>query len=442
MNKSWQISRRHMLRGIGAMLALPQLEIMAQGSADKAETGASLGPAPMRFLSFFIPNGVMPAAWDVKGEGTDYKMSPIIKPLDSIREDVAILSGLNNPSAGHVGMTSSFLTGVNLKKGKSGESLDMRIARHIGQNTQFSSLVLGTEPPRQGKTGGEAISVASSVSWSSPTTRVSPEINPQSAFDRLFRAASGADAVKDAKLKKSVIDLVLEDAKNLQRKASYLDKQKIEEYLEGVRSVEKQITKTINPIEADWTPPTKPDEKDFVRPLAGIPRDRGEHLKLMMDIMVLALWTDSTRVCTLMAAHGFSRQNFSFLDGVKGDHHSISHHKGIKSKTDQYTRVSQWYVEQFEYLCQRLKQIDEGGSSVFDNSVMMFGSGMKDGNGHIRSNLPILLAGKAQGKLNMGSHIKLPKQNIGNLHLTLAQKFGIEDEDFNNTRSRVITELG
>lgn len=445
MNKSWNISRRKMLRGIGAMLALPPLEIMAKttgGSAIGTTNAVGVaGSAPLRFLTVFVPNGVMPRDWDVKGVGKDYKISPILKPLDSLRDDMSIISGLDNESKGHVGMTTSFLTGVNLRNGKAAESLDMRIARHVGGDTKFRSLVLGTEPPRQGRASGEAISIASTVSWSSETARISPEINPRIAFDRMFRVQSGVSALKEAQLRKSVVDLVLEDAKNLHRKASYLDKEKLNEYLESVRSVERRLEKTLNPQDPDWVPPTRPTEADLVRPLAGIPRRRDAHLRLMIDLMVLGLWTDSTRVCTLMTAHGFSRQNFSFLDGVTDDHHSISHHKGIKKKTDQYTKVSTWYVEQFAYLLNRLKSIDEEGSSLLDNSAVLFGSGMKDGNGHVRGNLPIVLAGKAQGKLKTGSHIKLKKQPLSNLHLTLGQKFGIEANDFNGTRSRVISEL-
>ncbi|MFC5051430.1 DUF1552 domain-containing protein [Rubritalea spongiae] len=440
MNKSWKISRRTVLRGLGATMALPQLEIMAATTSSISGTTSTPSAVPLRFITMFKPNGVMPKDWDVTGVGKDYKMSPILDPLSRHREDINILSGINNQSSGHVKMTASFLTGVDIKNGKAGQSLDQRIADHIGQQTRFKSLVLGTEPPRQGK-AGLPISIASTVSWSSETTRVSPEINPRIAFDRLFRGNTGPDAIKEAQMRKSVIDLVLEDAKSLRRKASYLDKEKIDEYLESVRSVETQLERVINPIAKDWEPPTQPSPDDFIRPMAGIPRERDKHLRLMMDILVLGLWTDTTRVGTIMAAHGFSRQNFSFIDGVSGDHHSISHHKGIPDKTKQYTAVSRWYVEQFAYLIDRLKGIDEGGSSLFDNSILLYGSGMKDGNGHKTKNLPLVVAGHGQGQIKTGSHLQLPSQPLSNLHYTLAQKYGIEDEDFNNTNSRSIPEL-
>lgn len=422
------------------MVALPQLEIMAATTGSSAASTSAAGAAPMRFITMFKPNGVMPQDWDVKGTGKDYKMSPILEPLTAHRDEINILSGIDNKSSGHVKMTASFLTGVDIKNGKAAQSLDQKIADFIGQQTRFKSIVLGTEPPRQGK-AGLPISIASTVSWSSETTRVSPEINPRIAFDRLFRGTTGPEAIKEAQMKKSVIDLVLDDAKSLRRKASYLDKDKIDEYLESIRSVETQLERTINPVSKDWEPPTQPSADDYLRPMAGIPRERDKHLRLMMDILVLGLWTDTTRVGTIMAAHGFSRQNFSFIDGVTGDHHSISHHKGIEKNTKQYTAVSRWYVEQFAYLIDRLKGIDEGGSSLFDNSIMLYGSGMKDGNGHKTKNLPLVLAGHGQGKIKTGSHLQLKSQPLCNLHHTIAHKFGIEEENYNNTNSQIIPEL-
>lgn len=436
-----------MLKGMGAMLALPKLEIMAMAE-EAAKSGvarvsaASSVGAPLRFISIFQPNGVYPKAWDVIGEGTDYQFSTILKPLESIREDLLVISGLNNTAGGgHVGMTSAFLSGHAVMNGRSDTSLDQKIAQQIGGDTAFDSLVLGTEPPRQGR-AGQPISMANTVSWSSPTTRISPEINPRVAFDRLFRDNSGPEAKRAAELKKSVVDIVLEDAKSLKRKASYLDQHKLDEYLDSVRSVETQLDRTIQPPERNWIPPTSPSEQDFFRPEPGIPRNRAEHLRLMMDIMILSLWTDTTRVSTLMTAHGFSRQNFSFIEGVSGDHHGISHHKEQKKSVDQYTTVSTWYIEQFKYFLERMKSIDEDGSSLLDNSIVLYGSGMKDGNGHKKNNLPILIAGKGKGTIKPGRHINVRNQPLADLHLTLAQKFGIEDEHFNKVGSMTIQGLG
>jgi len=459
MKSAKTISRRRMLRGLGVSMALPKLEIMSAltataalgatqtASASSSKPGQS-SAAPMRFISIFQPNGIYPKAWDVTGEGKNYEISPTLKPLEPLRNDVNILSGLDNynilagVNGNHVSLTSAFLTGHGVKNRRAAISLDQKIAKHIGGNTAFQSIVLGTEPPRQGMTGGNPISMAGTVSWNSPTTRINPEINPRVVFDRLFRNNSSPEAKHQASLQKSVVDIVLEDAKGLRRQASTLDKHKLDEYLDSIRAVELQIERTINPVEPDWIPPHGPTDADFVAPAPGIPRDRALHLRLMTDIMILALWTDTTRVATLMNAHGFSRQNCSFIDGVTDNHHGMSHHKELPKSVANYTLTSTWYVAQFAYLLNRLKSIDEEGSSLLDNSIVLFGSGMKDGNGHIGNNLPILLAGNGQGQIKTGRHIRVDSQPLANLHFTIAQKFGIEDPDFNGVGTRTLSELG
>ncbi len=430
MKNSWHISRRHLLRGLGASLALPYLEVM--GSSTNSQP-------PLRFACVFTPNGVFPKMWDVNGSGTDYQLSPILSPLQDHKQDLIVLKNLDNIGSGHVGLTSAFLTGVGVNQRRNGISLDQMVAQQYADKTRFPSIELGTEPPRQGGDGGQPIAYANTVSWATPTTRLSPEINPQVAFDRLFRNQDSLEARREANRRKSVIDLVLDDAKSLRLKASSSDQVKLDEYLDGVRTVEKQIDRSLNPPPREWEPLTT---APLERPPAGIPRERDLHLKLMMDIMVLAFQTDSTRVCTLMTAHGFSRQNFSFLDGVKSDHHGMSHHKNQAELTEEYTKVSTWYVSQFAYLLERMKQIDEGNGSLLDNSVLLYGSSMKDGNGHVRTNLPLVLAGKCGGAIQTGRHLVCPKGTpLASLHLTLAQKLGLELNDFNQATEKTITGL-
>lgn len=419
MNQNWKISRRTMLRGTGAALALPLLDVMKNEALFGKETVAP----PMRMISLFMPNGVNPATWDVQGEGANYQISESLEPLSGLRKHVSILSNLDNTGAGgHVGATSGFLSGIKMKNGVLGISMDQLIAQHLGHKTRFPSIVLGTEPPRQGGAGpGLPIAYANTVSWASPNSRISPEINPQVAFDRLFR--TGANAEEEARELQSVVDLVLADAKRLKNRASKNDGHKIEEYLSSVRSVEKQIDSTLNPPAREWIPPTTPE---LIRPPAGIPVRRDEHVRMMMDLLILALQTDTTRVGTFMLAHGFSRCNFGFM-GLKGDHHTISHHKNQDDWLTEYTAVTKYYVSQYAYLMQRLQQIDEGDSNLLDNSIVLFGSGLKDGNGHVRSNLPILLGGHGAGTLNPGRHIKFAAGTVlPDLHLSLIQRFGVD----------------
>jgi hypothetical protein len=433
MNNSWHISRRSFLKGVGASLALPYLDIM--GSSAKAAA-----VPPIRLACIFQPNGVFPKAWDVAGVGKQFELSPILRPLQGVKRELTILSNLDNIGKGHVQMTGAFLTSTKIEGDKNAVSLDQMVAQAIGKDTPFPSIILGTEPPRQGNAGRNPISFANTVSWSSETTRVSPEINPRVAFDRMFRNNSGPEARMKAAQRKSVVDLVLDDAKSLQRKASYHDQHKIGEYLDSVRSVEVQIENTLNPPERAWEPLSQPE---MIRPDAGIPQDRSTHLKLMMDLMVLSFWTDTTRVGTLMTAHGFSRQNFSFLDGVTSDHHGMSHHKFQDQAVDEYTRVSRWYIEQLAYMLERMSNIDEGNGSLLDNSTVLYGSSMKDGNGHKKENIPIILAGRAGGKLTPGGHVVCDEHTpLANLHLSILQNYGVEKDHFNHASTGTISQLG
>jgi len=438
MSGSWRIPRRTVLRGLGVGLALPCLDVMR--GVSRAES-ASAAP-PVRLACLIQPNGVYPPAWQITGEGRDYRLSNILEPLEQHKKDLIVISNLDNAGVrAHVQMTCAFLTGVQLQNGRCGVSLDQLVAQKIGRETPLPSIELGTEPPRQGNDSANPIAFANTCSWSSPTTRLNPEINPRVAFDRLFRNQNSPEARRAAADRKSVVDLVLEDAKALRQKASSHDQHKLDEYLQSVRSVEVQIDRAINPPQRSWVPPTKPER--LAAPPDGIPARRDEHLRLMMDLLVLALWTDTTRVGTLMMAHGFSRQSFNFLPGVTSDHHGMSHHKNEVGAVREYTTVSRWYIEQYAWLIDRMKRIDEGNGSLLDNTMVLYGSEMKDGNGHVREDLPIILAGRAGGRLDAGRRIvAAPNTPLANLHLTLAQKLGCEVDSFNGISSQTLSQLG
>jgi len=425
------------LRGLGATMALPYLEVMGNDGSRKS------GP-PVRLCCVFQPNGMYPAAWDigvpVKQDGKKVAAEnrpPILSPLSSLADHITQITGLDNSGRGHVQLTSSFLTGVPVTGKKGAVSLDQMVAQKKGSTTPFHSITLGTESPRQGNASGEPISYANTVSWSSPTLRVSPEIQPQVVFDRLFRSRTNPEARREIENRKSVVDFVLDDARRLQRKVSELDGRKIDEYLEGVREVEVRIEKALNPPERDWEPPENPE---LIRPPSAIPVDREAYLQLMADLMVLAFQTDSTRVGTFMMAHGFSRLNFSFLDGVNGDHHAMSHHKDKEDVIAEYIMVSRWYVAQFDYLLKKMKSIDEGNGSLLDNSLVLFGSGMKDGNGHVPKNIPLLLAGGAGGRMKKGQRSIDCQAGTphANLLLSIAQLMGIEMDNFNGVSTGTV----
>jgi hypothetical protein len=444
MSLNRRIPRRTFLRGLGAGLALPYLEIMGRaGVARGAAAVASASAMPPQRLACLVqPNGVFPPAWEVSGTGRDFTLANILAPIERFKQDLVVVSNLDNVGAkGHVQMTCAFLTGVPLRDGRCGESLDQMVARRIGGETPLPSLELGTEPPRQGNDSMNPIAFANTASWSSPTTRLNPEINPRVAFDRLFRGPTGPEARRDAGDRRSVVDLVLDDARSLRGRASIADRHKIDEYLQSVRSVEVQIDRALNPPVRSWIPPTRPD---LTPPPDGIPARRDEHLRLMMDLMVLAFWTDTTRVSTLMMAHGFSRQSFNFLDGVTSDHHGMSHHKNEPHAVFEYTTVSRWYMEQFAYMIDRMKRIDEGDGSLLDHTLLLYGSEMKDGNGHVKEDLPIVLAGGGRGALKGKTGrrvVATPHTPLANLHLTLARRFGCEIDSFNGTSTGTLDDL-
>ncbi|MDE0104735.1 MAG: DUF1552 domain-containing protein [Bryobacterales bacterium] len=439
-----QISRRAVLRGAGATIALPFLEVTNLARGATSSSGAT---APVRLVTLFHPNGVYPQNWDPVGEGHDYQLSRILQPLAPVKQHVTVISNLGTGAKGHVGATSAFLTGTPLHKKAAGRintphmgtSLDQFVAERMAGTTSVPSLEVGTEPPRSGGENGLAISFANTVSWRSDSTKVDPEIEPQAVFDRLFGVSkkSRQQLEDDA----SVLDYVLEDARALHKRGSAADRRKLDEFLTSVREVEARIARNLNPssLEADWKPLVEPE---LFRPEAGIPPMRDEHIRQMLELITLALQTDTTRVATFMMAHGFSRQNFTFLEGVKGDHHSISHHKEDPELTEPYTIVSQWYVSQLVELIERMATVQEGnGRTLLDNSMILYGSALKNGNGHTTQNLPILLAGGGAGQLNPGRRIALPDETpLANLHLTLARNMGVEAERF-NTSTGTITNL-
>ena len=435
------ISRRAVLRGAGVTLALPFLESAEPLLGAARHAGRR---DPVRLATLFHPNGVYPPNWDPEGAGRDFKLSRILEPLAPVRGEVSVISNLGTGAKGHVGATSAFLTGTPLHKKAAGRintpsmgtSLDQYVAERVGRNHSIASLEVGTEPPRSGGENGLAISFANTVSWRSDSTKVDPEIEPQAVFDRLFGVSKKTRQHLEDEA--SIIDFVLEDAKALRAGGSARDRHKLDEFLGSVRDVEKRIDRNLSPANAEtaWKPLVEPE---LYRPEAGIPATRDEHVRQMLDLIVLAFQTNTTRVATFMMAHGFSRQNFTFIEGVNGDHHSISHHKEDPKLTEPYTLVSRWYVSQLVYLVERLQSVQErDGRTLLDNTMVLYGSALKNGNGHTTQNLPVLLAGRGGGSLNPGRRIVLPEETpLTNLHLTLAQNMGIETEGFNTSTGSI-----
>lgn len=449
MSKSWQISRRRMLKGLGASIALPWLEAMAPSSVFAAS--ASKAP-PTRSAFFFMPNGVHPDQWTPTSFGSNFELSPILQPLAKVKDDILVLNELMNRSAifkgadGHYAKTSTFLTsqqiykttGDNIDSG--GISIDQLIARHQGKKTLFSSLEYGLERINSGIDANVGFTrlYGSSIAWKSATQPCSKEIDPGLAFNRLFRSYLPNTSSQPDMWKQSVLDLVLEDAQTLQRKLGRTDQDKLEEYLESIRSVEKRIDNQAQQEEyAERLTPDMLREMEHLNLRLDefsefyLGTDITEKTHLMLDIIALAFWSDASRVSSFMFGNSVSNRNFSFLEGVRGSHHQLSHHQNSEENLQQYATINQWHMKQYAYFLEKLKSIPEGDGTLLDHSMIMLGSGLRDGNRHSPRDLPIIVAGKAGGKLKTGQNLQFAKETpLANLYLSMLHMLDIPVECF------------
>ncbi|MFM7322690.1 MAG: DUF1552 domain-containing protein [Armatimonadota bacterium] len=436
------IARRNVLRGLGVTLALPWLE----SALPRAARAAGADKPPTRFGFLYFANGVDPDAWTPTGAGADMRLSEILQPLEARKRDLLVLTDLMNRNSiegdGHYVKVAPILcgtaitktTGRDLRSG--GVSMDQLMAQHVGNLNPLPSLELSIEPPTtyvDTNVGFTAL-YGSHISWSTPTTPVSREINPRNAFDRLFRTSAGAHATGEKD--RSVLDAVLGDAAALKKRIAVADRLKVDEYLDAVRSVERRIAFDAARRKAEVldAPELRAEiarlDQRIVDHYAVPAEKRGiDHtgqVRLMMDLIALAFWSDSTRVASFMFANEVSGRNFSFLEGVSGGHHEISHHENNAAKRDQYRRINRWHVAQYAYLLDRLASIREGDGTVLDHSMILLASGMRDGNAHSPYNLPVVLAGKAGGTLATGRHLRYQaKTPLCGLYVGMLRRMGV-----------------
>lgn len=450
---SWKISRRTMLKGVGAMMGLPLLEAMAPL---KALAGSSQVQSkyPVRMAMLYMPNGINPHHWTPVGTGRDFQLSSILEPLAKVKDDILVLSelwnALTDTGDGHYVKTGGFLTGTTITRTtgsaicSGGISMDQIAARKIGNLTPLPSLELGIEPTNTfvDTNVGFTTIYGGHISWNTPTTPLAKEINPQLAFDRLFRSNSGNHGANAAN-NRSVLDLVLADAARLQRKVGKADQLKLAEYLESVRAVEKRIEfESKRKAEESNADPLIVQEidrlggriKDYYADPTRVSARQGnhtEHVRLMLDLMVLAFWSDSTRISSFMFGNAVTSKNFSFIEGVNGGHHEISHHENKAEKMEEYKRINTWHLAQFAYMLEKMKSIREGESTLLDNSMLLFGAGMRDGNLHSPKNLPIVLAGRGGGTIATGRHLVYEKGTpLCNLYRSMLSRVGAPAEQF------------
>lgn len=420
-----------MLRGIGgAVICLPALECFGE------VTGKT--KAPVRFGAMFMANGVNPPDWVPKGVGEDFELSPILAPLKDHRSNITVVSNLMNETSysNHIKLTSAFLCGQNHVGRKSEASIDHLIAQKIGGGSRVPHLRLGTEPPR-----AQGYLTCSNVSWNEDNVLLAPELNPRVAFDRMFRDFNSPEARRKALSQRSILDAVLDRSKSLSKDLSAYDKQKMDQYFSSIRELEERLDKIITPptkVTGGWTPSLSADKTMKFRPAEEAPDNAEHYMDVLIDMMILGMWSDTTRVATLMMGHGLSRKNFAFLDGVNNDHHVTSHHRNNPQLLKEYQIICRWHVQRLQRMMDKMALIDEGGSSLLDNTLMLFGSGMSQGNAHSGANIPILLAGKAGGAMKTGRHIQTANNTQhSNFLLSVLQKMGVERERFGKSTGTV-----
>jgi len=431
---------------MGVSLALPWLESLAPKVMADSPLLAANSPQRMAFL--FVPNGVHLPDWTPRQRGVGYELPYILSPLGSVRDDLMVISGLthdkgraNGDGAGdHARSASVFLTGAQPRKTdgeniRSGISVDQVAAQAAGSATRFASLELGCEPGRSAGNcdSGYSCAYSSNVSWSSESTPVAKETNPRLAFQRLFGDGSEPSQDKNAarrtELKQSILDYISEDARSLQSKLGSHDRQKLAEYLHGVREVERRIEG------ADEQPKLSIDV-DYPIP-SGTPDDYGEHLRLMCDMMVLAFQSDRTRIATCMFADAGSNRSYRHIN-IPNGHHELSHHQGDAEKHKKIRDINRFHVAQLAYFLQRLKATPDRDGTLLDNSMICYGSAISDGNRHNNENLPVLLAGHAGGRIDTGRHIQVaPETPMCNLFLSMLDRFGTSVDFIGDSTGRI-----
>jgi hypothetical protein len=433
------LSRRRFLRGLGACMALPAFESLAPSklfSAPAAVSGVAGKSAPVRMAFVYVPNGTIPSAWWPEGDGgKDFVLSRTLQPLEKVRHELQVVSGLEDLSANpgpdgggdHARAGGTFLTGVRIKKTAgsdiyAGVSIDQLVAHQIGHLTRFSSLELTCDAVRKAgncDTGYSCV-YGYNLAWRSPIQPLSPEPNPRLVFERLFGEGAPRERVANLKRRQqeqqSILDFVLDDASALDRKLNGRDRQKLDQYLTSVRDIEERIEKT------ERMPVVNP----AVDAPSGIPPSFEEHIALMFDMLALAFQTDSTRVATLLLAGEGSNRTFAEV-GLSEGHHNLTHHRNIPEMIDKVKEIDRWYVKQFAKFLEKMEQTkDVDGQSLLHNSMIVYGSGNADGNRHTHTNLPIVLAGSAGGGIKPGRYVKTNPAPLTNLFLTMADRMGAQ----------------
>jgi hypothetical protein len=444
------LPRRTFLRGIGAAIALPVLDAMKPALVSAASAGTK---APVRLAFTYIPNGVTIKDWKPAVTGANFEMSRILKPLEPLRQDLMVLSGLDHNNANalgdgggdHARAGAAFLTGVHPKKTagadiQAGISADQIAAKKYGSATRIASLELGCEDSRTVGScdSGYSCAYTNSISWRGPQTPMPPETNPRIVFERLFgdqdfNLDPETRARKTAQ-RKSILDVVNQRTHRLVQDLGAADRRKIDEYLTGIREIEQRIQlaeKDQRTFRPDMEKPT------------GVPIEFADYVKMMFDLQVLAFQADLTRVSTLLYGREASVRTYGEI-GVTDPHHPLSHHRNIPENIEKLTKINTYHTSLFGYFLGKMKSIKEGDGTLLDHSMIVYGGAICDGNSHSHHDLPVLVAGRGDGQLKPGRHIAYEKGTpMTNLYLSLLERMDVPTEKLGDSTGQLkyLTEL-
>jgi len=437
------LPRRTFLKGMGAAIALPMLDAMTPALS---AIGRSAAQSPLRLAFTYVPNGITMADWTPKGAGAAFDLSRVMQPMAPFRQDISILSGLahrNGMALGdgpgdHARAAASYLTGVHPRKTagadiQNGVSVDQIAAQHIGSATRFASLELGCDDSRTvgNCDSGYSCAYTNSLAWRGPSTPMPPETNPRLVFERLFgdidTSLTPEARARRMRYRRSILDLVGERTTELSATLGPADKRKLDEYLSSIREIEQRIERA----EKDLTGLTPTIDKP-----TGIPVLYADYVNLMFDLQLIAFQTDMTRVVTMMMGREGSMRTYPEI-GVPDPHHPLTHHRGNVEWIERVTKVNELHMQLFAGFIAKMKATPDGDGSLLDHSVVIYGSGLSDGNRHTHEDLPVMLVGKG-GNFKLGHHITYPQGTpMTNLYLTLLDRMGVQPEKLGDSTGMI-----
>jgi hypothetical protein len=431
------LSRRTFLRGMGVSLALPLLDSMLPAGTALAQTAA--GQARTRFGAIYFPHGAIMSKWTPSTVGAGFELTEILQPLKPFYDQITVVSSLRHAlaygsgaTANHNRSAAAYLSAAFAKPGAKaslGITVDQVAARAISQDTPLPSLELMIEDPSVNCGDGLSCSYRDTISWQGPSSPLPMQNNPQVVFERLFGDGS-TDAQRKARRAQSMslLDSVLGEATALQKKLPAQDRSRLDQYLQDVREIERRVQKAGQQLADDLDIPPSP---------TGVPKDIEEHITLMYDLQVLAWQAEITRVSTFLMCKELSGQVYP-KSGIRDPFHTLSHHSNVKENIDRFTQLNQYHAKLFTHFLGKLKATPDGDGTLLDHSLVLYGSGMSDGNSQNHTDLPVLLAGGASGRLKGGRHIQNPKDTpMANLLLSALDVLKVPTDSFGDSSGRV-----